>query len=1511
MNSNSTCQAHATQIFSTAHVARNQSGGGGSAPALQTKHTHSFHQRLKALFNFRRHSRAYFFSSRRKVATAALIIAVALLVITPRQASAKDWGILSSLPSGASENDTCKLQYKGSDNVLHTVSVSRTDFQGNTQSRDVTYRLIDGSWYPDAIVNGDFQYPSYKDGLSALGSYNTGWALAVNYTTGGYWNGASIPSFSMWPFAWRTNATNNANWIEIQPDHAQNYGWDFNSYMVNGDGNLFAEISLDPAATGESVYQDVYTVPGAIYCWSLSHACYDNSSQAAGMSVMIGSTASQDAQAATRVGTVSHKSDGTPVYTLGATNGVSMSLSTGDTNAVRFTSKIITTPPVTGKLYGFNHDAYPEWEAYQGSYLVPDKQTVTRFRFYTYARSATDYSAESDFDDVTFQITYPLFFNANGGTGTVPLNDDANNGSTADDEGTYRNYYAAGTTVKLGSYSSDTSTAYGDADFYSGDHNDNGTLKAWDSSSLARDGCVLVGWSAEKYDPFDDPTEAAKVILSSYDIKSRTKAAPDADGEYNVVYAVWVRTSAILGANDVRLRKTETGVAGAASPATDFTYTITPQSTTAKTSDGTSMTTGQMPLPQAILTGTGGTRTVAAETERTTATISDGGTSLAGFDAAADVKDVTADTTVSPSDGSYEVFGDISFTQPGDYVYTITEGGSGTIADGWEYNTSKASYTLRVRVEKDDGTGSTSVTGKWLTLDAGDGTNLIGEAGATFNNARLATVSVVPSITKSVTVNSGTPAFPATFEYTITPMDTTAEGLDATTMPTSANAKVTTTTPATLEDQTVAFGAITFTRSGTYTYAISETNPTDGWSNVSGATTLTVVVEDVNGKLTAVASTASATAVADGETAPRADIKATTFANAYTAPYVGSAHLTLTKSLDDASEAYAVGNTASYTITVANTGDADAENVAVTDAAENLTYVSSTGATRTGSGWTIDKVCAGSSVTIKAAYAVDATPFSNYAGITPKCGNGYTLTKTRVTDATGATTATGAVEIGQSVYYRITVTPLACSTVPAGTVITDSYDNGLTFDAVQSSGSVAASGGNTLTWTLDSDSATATSVVVAFKVNENATGNVVNEATMPTKAVVNVTPVGQLDVTKRLVSYDASAKTAVFEITATNTGTDVLTNATFSEDPKGLTFGGFDAQDGVDYSGGTFTIASLAAGESVTITGVAFSVDGSSFENQVVAPQPGPQKADIVKSRVDAKGNAATDEVKAGDTVYYKLTLTNTGSATIPAGYAVTDTPSTNLSYGGDAASVTKGSDGTLTWNTAEALKPGQTTSVIIPFTVSDDATGQIDNVAHIPGTAVDVVTPLTPAKGNLVITKAVDKSAVSPGDTLTYTITVKNTGNGDLSGILITDYIPANTTFVSVDESGTYGASVAGKEFVNWYLGSLITGESKTLTFTVVVNDVPAGTTITNTVPIDTGKTPTGANDPNGTPSTAVSTVTSKTTPTNPRMTTFSKAGTKLVDTGDWTLPFDLPALFACGSAALLAGCALRRRRE
>jgi uncharacterized repeat protein (TIGR01451 family) len=62
----------------------------------------------------------------------------------------------------------------------------------------------------------------------------------------------------------------------------------------------------------------------------------------------------------------------------------------------------------------------------------------------------------------------------------------------------------------------------------------------------------------------------------------------------------------------------------------------------------------------------------------------------------------------------------------------------------------------------------------------------------------------------------------------------------------------------------------------------------------------------------------------------------------------------------------------------------------------------------------------------------------------------------------------------------------------------------------------------------------------------------------------------------------------------------------------------------------------------------------------------------------------------------------------------------------------------------------------------------------------------------SLVISKVDAGVPVGPGSNITYTITVRNIGNGTASGVTITDPIPANTSFVSADSSGSLGSGAA-----------------------------------------------------------------------------------------------------------------------
>lgn len=114
--------------------------------------------------------------------------------------------------------------------------------------------------------------------------------------------------------------------------------------------------------------------------------------------------------------------------------------------------------------------------------------------------------------------------------------------------------------------------------------------------------------------------------------------------------------------------------------------------------------------------------------------------------------------------------------------------------------------------------------------------------------------------------------------------------------------------------------------------------------------------------------------------------------------------------------------------------------------------------------------------------------------------------------------------------------------------------------------------------------------------------------------------------------------------------------------------------------------------------------------------------------------------------------------------------------------------------------------------------------------------------------TKSVDRTTAKPGDVLTYTITINNTGACDTLGAVLTDTIPAHVTLVpgSIKVTGGAGLSAtsararlgAGIKIILTWQGNVPKGNSVTLTFRVTVNnDVPNGTVITNVAQINDRK--------------------------------------------------------------------------
>lgn len=72
---------------------------------------------------------------------------------------------------------------------------------------------------------------------------------------------------------------------------------------------------------------------------------------------------------------------------------------------------------------------------------------------------------------------------------------------------------------------------------------------------------------------------------------------------------------------------------------------------------------------------------------------------------------------------------------------------------------------------------------------------------------------------------------------------------------------------------------------------------------------------------------------------------------------------------------------------------------------------------------------------------------------------------------------------------------------------------------------------------------------------------------------------------------------------------------------------------------------------------------------------------------------------------------------------------------------------------------------------------------------------------------KAADATTVTVGQTVTYRITVHNTGPNDATGVTATDQLPDGLTFISAEGPGSYAPATG-----QWTVGDLADGVTATL---------------------------------------------------------------------------------------------------
>ncbi|MFJ2738110.1 DUF6923 family protein [Streptomyces sp. NPDC087440] len=468
---------------------------------------------------------------------------------------------------------------------------------------------------------------------------------------------------------------------------------------------------------------------------------------------------------------------------------------------------------------------------------------------------------------------------------------------------------------------------------------------------------------------------------------------------------------------------------------------------------------------------------------------------------------------------------------------------------------------------------------------------------------------------------------------------------------------------------------------------------------------------------------------------------------------------------------------------------------------------------------------------------------------------------------------TGVIKPGEKVTYTVTVTNPGKAPYPGATFEDDLSDvlDDATYndDATASSGSASYTAPK-LSWSGDVPSGGTVTITYSATVNKPLTGDgkLGNAVVGPEDSNCATgssdpectSPGGEIADLKLKKVSDAKSPVkpgdrVTYTVTVTNTGKAPYENARFEDDLTGVL-------DDAKYNGdaaattGTPTYAApklswsgdVPAGATVTVT---YSVtvnkpasgDGK-LANGVVGPEdsncaagssdpectsPGGEIAELkFKKASDASG-----AIKPGQKVTYTVTVTNSGKADYPGASFEDDLTGVldDAKYNNDAAATS----GTmsyarpkLTWT--GDVKTGETVTVTYSVTVDNPITGDKQLKNAITGPEGSNCEPGSTAPecdsgeggiADLKLKKVSDaKSPVKPGDKVTYTVSVVNSGKAEYKGASFEDDLTGvlDDAKYNGDAAASSGAVSYAAPKLSW-AGDVPAGATVTITYSVTVD--------------------------------------------------------------------------------------------
>jgi uncharacterized repeat protein (TIGR01451 family)/fimbrial isopeptide formation D2 family protein len=206
-----------------------------------------------------------------------------------------------------------------------------------------------------------------------------------------------------------------------------------------------------------------------------------------------------------------------------------------------------------------------------------------------------------------------------------------------------------------------------------------------------------------------------------------------------------------------------------------------------------------------------------------------------------------------------------------------------------------------------------------------------------------------------------------------------------------------------------------------------------------------------------------------------------------------------------------------------------------------------------------------------------------------------------------------------------------------------------------------------------------------------------------------------------------------------------------------------------------------------------------------------------------------------GDTITFTITVENKGPNTAHEVEVTDSFPTTGLQLLSATPSQGTFTQATGVWDVGEVpvgigfAKTLTITALVLAPAVNTIPLGQT-NVATVtnsaepdpnPGNNTGTVTE-TPQYADLAVTKETSDPKPNVGDTITYTITLRNNGTATATGVEVTDALPTNVTYVSSSAAGgttfnTTGTPVTGGV---WTVPSIAPGQSLILTLAATADE-------------------------------------------------------------------------------------------